>query len=73
LLLAGLFGFGCAVGVHFFVGYNNLVHLLPGYLGILVFVLGIVLAYGPMVHGTRQARLAADTNLRPRRNLSPRS
>ena len=50
LLLAGIFGFGCAVGVHFTVGYNNLTHLLPAYLGSVVFTLGIVLSYQSMGH-----------------------
>lgn len=72
LLLAGIFGFGCAVGVHFFVGYNNLVHLLPGYLGLAVFALGMAFAYGPMVHGTRHARPAPNPSLRPRRSSAPR-
>ncbi len=49
LLLAGCFGFGCAVGVHFGVGYINLTHLLPGYLGSVVFALGMVMSYQPMV------------------------
>jgi hypothetical protein len=55
LLVAGLFGFGCALGVHFPVGYNNLIHLLPAYLGSVVFAVGMVLSYQPMVRGVRES------------------
>jgi hypothetical protein len=60
-LLAGLFGFGCALGVHFPVGYNNLFHLLPAYLGSAVFGVGMVLSYESMVRG---ATSVAPTPLR---------
>lgn len=55
LLVAGAFGFGCAVGVHFTVGYNNLVHLLPAYLGSVVFALGMALSYQPMVLAAKES------------------
>ena len=71
-LLAGLFGFGCAVGVHFFVGYNNLVHLLPGYLGSIVFALGMACSYGPMIQGSRRGRPLVSASLRPRKVLKQR-
>jgi hypothetical protein len=54
LLLAGSFGFGCAVLVHFGVGYNNVIHLLPAYVGSIVFALGMILSYQPMVRGVRE-------------------
>jgi hypothetical protein len=57
-LIAGLFGFGCAVGIHFPVGYNNLIHLLPGYLGGIVFALGMIFSYQPMVLGEMTPRVA---------------
>ena len=34
-------GFGCAVGVHFVVGYTDFIHLLPAYIGILVCYAGL--------------------------------
>ena len=71
-LLAGLFGFGCAVGVHFVVGYNNLVHLLPGYLGIIVFALGMAFSYGRMVHAQKQVRPLVATSRYPRQLRSRR-
>ena len=49
LLVAGTFGFGCALGVHFPIGYHNFVHLLPAYAGVVVFVLGMWLSYPSMV------------------------
>lgn len=52
LLIAGSVGFGCALGVHFPVGYNNLTHLLPAYLGITVFALGMILSYQPMMQAS---------------------
>ena len=36
-------GFGCAVGVHFVVGYTDFLHLLPAYLGVLTCYLGLIL------------------------------
>ena len=36
-------GFGCAIGVHFVVGYTNFLHLLPAYLGVLTCYLGLLL------------------------------
>lgn len=34
----GLAGFGCAIGVHFAVGYVDFLHLLPAFLGLLLFL-----------------------------------
>lgn len=49
LLVAGSSGFGFAIGVHFAVSYLNFVHLLPAYLGALVFALGMALTYPQMM------------------------
>jgi dihydroorotate dehydrogenase len=48
LFLAGLVGFGCAIGVHPIVGYTSFVHLAPAYAGTLAFLVGIALLYAPM-------------------------
>ncbi len=40
LLLAGMGGFGCAIGMHHIIGYTNPVHLLPAYFGLLSFLVG---------------------------------
>lgn len=49
LFIAGSVGFGCAIGVHFVVGYLNLIHLLPAYLGAGVFFLGMALTFPTMM------------------------
>jgi hypothetical protein len=36
--LMGCSGFGCAIGVHFAVGYLDFLHLLPAFLGFLLFI-----------------------------------
>jgi hypothetical protein len=38
LFVAGTAGFGCAIGVHFFEGYTNPVHLAPAFAGAFLFV-----------------------------------
>jgi hypothetical protein len=35
----GLAGFGCAIGVHFAVGYLDFMHLLPAFVGFAIFLL----------------------------------
>lgn len=37
--LMGLAGFGCAIGVHFAVGYLDVLHLMPAFIGFATFVL----------------------------------
>lgn len=49
LALAGGAGFGCAIGIHLLIGYTDFIHLLPAYLGALVFGIGLLLAYRPMM------------------------
>jgi dihydroorotate dehydrogenase len=48
LLLAGLVGFGCAIGVHPIVGYTSFLHLFPAYVGAIAFLTGVALLYRPM-------------------------
>jgi len=36
--LMGCVGFGCALGVHFAVGYVDLLHLLPAFVGFVLFI-----------------------------------
>jgi hypothetical protein len=43
VLLAGLLGFGCAIGVHYFEGYTDLTHLGPALVGGLLFVSSLIL------------------------------
>lgn len=50
LLLAGLAGFGTAIGVHPIVGYVSFIHLLPAYLGFIAFGYGIIHLHWPLCH-----------------------
>jgi hypothetical protein len=52
LLLAGIAGFGAAIGVHLLVGYLHLIHLGPAYLGAAAFVAAILLSR-PAMLGSR--------------------
>jgi hypothetical protein len=52
LALVGLAGFGCALGIHFLVGYIDIIHLLPAYLGAGVYGVGLALSYRLMMIGT---------------------
>jgi dihydroorotate dehydrogenase len=45
LLLAGIPGYTCAICVHFVVGYENLWHLTPAFVGLAVFVVAQALCY----------------------------
>jgi hypothetical protein len=45
LLIAGLCGFGCAIGIHYPIGYMNFVHLAPAWLGGITFLAGMALSY----------------------------
>lgn len=53
--LMGLTGFGCAIGVHFAVGYLDFLHLLPAYLGLLIFLV----ADGLLWYGRHNGALLA--------------
>ncbi len=44
MLLAGLAAYTAAIGVHFAVGYTNIVHLLPAFSGLVVFAAGMRLS-----------------------------
>ena len=46
--IAGIAGFGTAIGVHPLIGYNDLTHLLPAFVGALIFALGMILSYRTM-------------------------
>lgn len=43
LVLAGTLGFGCAIGVHYPIGYLDFLHLLPAWAGAIVFAMGALL------------------------------
>jgi MFS family permease len=60
IAIAGATGFGCAIGVHFAVGYTDAFHLAPAVLGATQFVLGLALS----ARGTDYGLRTADTNPR---------
>lgn len=51
LAIAGIAGFGTAVGVHPAIGYLSVTHLAPAVLGCLVFAAGLALATQDSRHG----------------------
>jgi hypothetical protein len=42
VLLAGISGFGCAIGVHFIEGYTNPMHLAPAFAGAAIFAASLI-------------------------------
>jgi len=44
LLVSGIFGFIPAIGIHFYIGYTDFLHVLPAFLGAGIFAAGIYLA-----------------------------
>lgn len=53
LLVAGLAGFGCAIGVHYPIGYVDWYHLAPGWAGLVLFVTGMWLSRPVFMRGER--------------------
>ncbi|HJZ92206.1 MAG TPA: hypothetical protein VKE40_15125, partial [Gemmataceae bacterium] len=51
LALAGLAGFGPAIGVHFAIGYTDPIHLTPAVAGAALFAVGLALTYRPIARG----------------------
>ena len=45
LALAGLAGFGAAIGVHFAVGYSDIIHLAPAVAGAALYLTGLLLTF----------------------------
>jgi hypothetical protein len=43
-----LVGFASAIGVHFMIGYKDMTHLLPAYMGAAISFLGLMLTYSRM-------------------------
>jgi len=48
LLVAGIAGFACAIGIHWIIGYVDFFHLAPAGLGAILFTAAIVLSHRPM-------------------------
>jgi len=61
IAVAGTAGFGCAIGVHFAVGYTDALHLAPAVAGATQFVLGLALSAPTML--TDRARAEGRSGL----------
>jgi hypothetical protein len=48
LLLVGVAGFGPAIGVHFWIGYTDPIHLAPAVGGAALYTVGLALTFRPM-------------------------
>jgi hypothetical protein len=59
MLIAGLPAYAAAIGVHYAVGYTNVVHLLPAFTGLVVFSIGMGLSYSYLCDGERESNVAA--------------
>jgi hypothetical protein len=44
MLVAGVSAYAAALGIHLTVGYTSLVHLLPAFAGLVIFLLGLGLS-----------------------------
>jgi hypothetical protein len=55
--LMGCVGFGCAIGVHFVVGYTDFLHLLPAFVGFALFLV----ATGLLLTGWMKMRFIPET------------
>jgi hypothetical protein len=55
LCLAGLVGFGTAIGVHPAIGYDDPVHLAPAVFGAALYLVGLILTFRPMTRGAAAA------------------
>lgn len=44
LLISGTFGFSSAIGIHFYVGYTDFLHVLPAFLGAGIFYIAMTLS-----------------------------
>lgn len=53
LFVSGIAGFATAIGVHPVIGYNNLIHLAPAFLGAGIFAAGLIFSFRPMIEKGR--------------------
>jgi hypothetical protein len=65
ILVAGVVGFSCALGVHFVIDYLDWVHLAPAVAGVLIFLTGIVCAYPRRSERDRESRSPSREDLQP--------
>jgi len=63
LLLAGIPGFAAGLGVHAAIGYVDVLHLLPVYLVLALYVIGLICLY-PYLHARPSEAVATPTDAR---------
>ncbi|MEO8033703.1 MAG: hypothetical protein ABI837_04675 [Acidobacteriota bacterium] len=56
LVIAGLFGFSTAIGIHPAIGYLSVSHLAPAVFGALVFAIGLAMTYGRVKSEERRVK-----------------
>jgi dihydroorotate dehydrogenase len=59
-LIAGLSAYAAAIGVHLIVGYMSMLHLLPAFGGLILFLLGLGLSYPFLGQRLNQKGTAVD-------------
>jgi hypothetical protein len=58
LLIAGLTGFGCAIGVHYWMRYLIVSHLTPAWIGAVIYMVGIVCLFPVSLRKTSVADIS---------------
>jgi hypothetical protein len=61
LCVAGITGFGTAIGIHPIVGYISASHLAPAVIAAVIFTIGLILCFKPMTSGTTHDKPCAVT------------
>jgi dihydroorotate dehydrogenase/uncharacterized Tic20 family protein len=54
LLIGGLPGFLAVLGIHFAIGYTDLVHLFPAYIAVIMYVVGLYTSYDYLCRDSSQ-------------------
>lgn len=60
LCFSGAAGFTTAVGIHPLIGYTDFTHLAPAVSGAILFTVGLVLTYRPMMQGVHATEESSD-------------
>lgn len=58
LAISGVAGFATAIGVHPVIGYNNLIHLAPAFLGAGIFAAGLIFSFRAMMRRETTNRIS---------------
>lgn len=58
--IAGTTGFVCAIGVHYIIGYTDITHLAPAWLGFLLFLFAMALHYQELFQQSLESESSLD-------------